>query len=268
MKKILELLSELSPEDYIKFYEEFGVVIKEGIYTDPDRRTKIAALARYKTTKSEDKWRSLDDYIKEMPADQKEIYYITGDDLNALTNSPLLEKLKEKEYEVLFMTDPVDEWVVQGLNEYDGKPLKSAEKGELDLGKVDDDQQKAFNALFGFIKAQLSEKVKEVKPSVRLKESVACLSGEDYDMSAYMQKILKASGQKAPDNKRVLEINADHPVVKQINTLFESDRENPRLKDYSLMLYDLAVVAEGGKLDNPARFSRMVGETMSQAMKE
>jgi len=266
VKKTLELLGELPAEDYLKFYEEFGPVIKEGVHTDPDRRTKLASLARYKTTKSEDKWRSLDDYVKEMAEDQKEIYYITGDDLNALANSPLLEKLKEKEYEVLLMTDPVDEWVVQGLTEYDGKPLKSAEKGDLDLGKVDEDQEKAFNALFGFIKAQLAEKVKEVKPSLRLKNSVACLSGEAHDMSAYMEKILKATGQKAPDNKRVLEINAEHPVIRKINAVYEKDRDNPSLKEYSRMIFDLAVIAEGGKLDNPSQFSRLVGEVMTQAI--
>jgi len=268
VKKILELLGDLSDEEYLKFYEEFGPVIKEGIYTDPDRRTKLAALARYKTTRSEDKWKSLDDYVKEMAEGQKEIYYITGDDLNALANSPLLEKLKEKEYEVLLMTDPVDEWVVQGLTEFDGKPLKSAEKGDLDLGKVDEDKEKAFNALFGFIKAQLSEKVKEVKPSLRLKNSVACLSGEAHDMSAYMEKILKASGQKAPENKRVLEINAEHPVIQKINALYEKDRNNPSLKEYSRMIFDLAVIAEGGKLDNPSQFSRLVGEVMTQAINE
>ena len=137
-----------------------------------------------------------------MQADQKEIYYITGDDINALLNSPHLEKLKEKDFEVLLMSDPVDEWVVQSLSEYDGKPLKSAEKGDLDLEKKDDDKQDAFKGLFGFIKGHLDTKVKEVRASSRLKDSVACLSGEDHDMSAYMEKILKASGQKAPEVKR------------------------------------------------------------------
>ena len=268
VKKTLELLAGLSAEDYLKFYEEFGAVLKEGIHSDTDRRTKIAALTRFKTTKSDNQWRSLDEYVKQMPESQKEIYYLTGDDLNTLINSPLLEKLKEKEYEVLLMTDPVDEWVVQSLTEYDGKPLKSAEKGDIDLGKVDEEQQKAYNALFSYIKGQLEDKIKEVKPSLRLKDSVACMSGEAYDMSAYMEKILKASGQKAPENKRVLELNLDHPVVKKINNLFESDRNNADLKDYSQMLYDLAVIAEGGKLENPSQFSRLVGQIMDQAIKE
>jgi molecular chaperone HtpG len=266
LKKLFDLLGKMEAEKYDSFYDEFGAVLKEGIYTDPAKKEKIASLARYKSTKSEDKWVSLDDYVKNMKADQKEIYYITGDKLSALLNSPHLEKLKEKDFEVLLMTDPVDEWVVQALTEYDGKPLKSAEKGELELEKVDDAKKEAYNALFGFIKGQLENKIKEVKPSTRLKDSVACLSGDAWDMSAYMEKLLKSSGQKPPEVKRVLELNMDHPVVEKIKTLFENDRDNPVLKDYSQMLLDMAVVGEGGKLDNPARFSKMVGELMARAL--
>ncbi|BBO89813.1 molecular chaperone HtpG [Desulfosarcina ovata] len=266
VKKLFDLLEKMEDEKYNQFYDEFGAVLKEGIYTDPTRKEKIAGLARYKTTKSEDKWVSLDDYVKNMAADQKEIYYITGDKLSALLNSPHLEKLKEKDFEVLLMTDPVDEWVVQSLTEYDGKPLKSAEKGDLELDTVDDSKKEAYNALFGFIKGALEEKIKEVKPSSRLKDSVSCLSGDTWDTSAYMEKLLKASGQKTPESKRVLELNMDHPVVEKIKNLFESDRDNPALKDYSHLLFDMAVVGEGGKLDNPARFSKMVGDLMARAM--
>ena len=266
VKKLFDLLGKMEPEKYDQFYDEFGAVLKEGIYTDAARKEKIAALARYKTTKSEEKWVSLDEYVKNMQADQKEIYYITGDKLSSLLNSPHLEKLKEKDYEVLLMTDPVDEWVVQSLTEYDGKALKSAEKGDLELDTVDDDKKEAFTALFGFIKGQLEDKIKEVKPSTRLKDSVSCLSGDAWDMSAYMEKLLKASGQKPPEAKRVLELNMDHPVVGKIKTLFENDRDNPALKDYSHLLLDMAVVAEGGKLDNPGQFSKMVGDLMAKAM--
>ena len=266
VKKLLELLKDMSSEEYEKFYAEFGPVLKEGIYTDHAKREKIATLARFKSIASEDKWISLDDYVKNMSADQKEIYYITGDDMNTLLNSPHLEKLKEKKYDVLMMTDPVDEWVVQALTEYDGKPLKSAEKGDLEIDQVDDSQKEDFNALFGFIKGQLEEKVKEVKPSARLKDSVACLAGEASDMSAYMEKILKASGQAAPQVKRVLELNTAHPVLAKMKALFENDRDHPDLKEYSLMLYDLAIIAEGGKIDNASRFSRRVGDFMAQAM--
>ncbi len=266
IKKILDLLGKMDADKYNQFYNEFGAVLKEGIHTDPANKEKLASLARYKTTKSEDTWVSLDNYVKHMKGDQKEIYYITGDKLSALLNSPHLEKLKEKDFEVLLMTDPVDEWVVQSLTEYEGKPLKSAEKGDLDLDKVDEAKKEAYTALFGFIKGQLENKIKEVKPSTRLKDSVACLSGDTWDMSAYMEKLLKASGQKPPEVKRVLELNMEHPVVEKIKTLFENDRDNPELKDYSQLLFDMAVVGEGGKLDNPARFSKMMGDLMSRAM--
>jgi molecular chaperone HtpG len=264
VKKLLDMLAEMDPEKYEEFYAQFGPVLKEGIYTDPAKRDKIAGLARYKTTKSQDKWVSLDEYIKNMPPDQKEIYYITGDNINALINSPHLEKLKEKDYEVLLMIDPVDEWVVQSLTEYDGKPLKSAEKGDLELEQTKEDSEE-FNALFGFIKSQLEANVKEVKASSHLKDSVSCLTGDAHDMSAYMEKLLKASGQTMPDVKRVLEINLTHPLISKIKTLFESDRDNPALKDYCELLFDLAVIAEGGKLENPSKFSRMVGEAVANA---
>jgi molecular chaperone HtpG len=264
VKKLLDMLSDMDPEKYEEFYVQFGPVLKEGIHTDPAKRDKIAGLARYKTTKSQDKWVSLDDYIKNMQPDQKEIYYITGDNLNALINSPHLEKLKEKDYEVLLMTDPVDEWVVQSLTEYDGKPLKSAEKGDLELEKSKEDQEE-FNALFGFIKSKLEANVREVKASSRLKDSVSCLTGDANDMSAYMEKLLKASGQPMPAVKRVLELNLEHPLMSKIKALFESNRDNPALGDYCELLYDLAVIAEGGKLENPSKFSRLVGEAMANA---
>ncbi len=266
VKKLFDLLGKMDAEKYNPFYDEFGAVLKEGIHTDPASKDKIAPLVRYKTTKSEDKWVSLDDYVKNMKADQKEIFFITGDKLSALLNSPHLEKLKENGFEVLLMTDPVDEWVVQSLTEYDGKPLKSAEKGDLDLDTVDDDKKEAYNALFGFIKGHLENEIKEVKPSSRLKDSVSCLSGDTWDRSAYMEKLLKASGQETPDTKRVLELNMDHPVVEKIKSLFENDRDNPELKDYSLLLFDMASVSEGGKLTNPTRFSKMVGDLMARAM--
>jgi molecular chaperone HtpG len=266
VKKLLDLLSAMSAEEYEKFYAEFGAVLKEGIYTDTNKREKVAALARYKTTRSEDKRVSLDEYVKRMQPDQKEIYYITGDNIGTLINSPHLEALKEKSYEVLLMTDPVDEWVVQSLPEYDGKPMKSAEKGDLAIDSGDPERKEEFNALFGFVKGVLQEKVKEVKGSSRLKDSVACLSGEDYDMSAYMEKLLKAAGQKPPQAKRTLELNMGHPLMGKIKTLYENDRDNAALKNYCVLLYDLAVIAEGGKLEDPVRFSRQVGEMMTQTI--
>jgi len=265
VKKLFELLSGMEAETYEKFWEEFGAVLKVGVQTDIENKTKIADLLRYKTTKSDGKWRSLKDYVEAMPPDQKEIYYITGENLSALLNSPLLEQLKSKDFEVLLMTDPIDEWVTQALTEYDGKKLKSAEKGDLDLDKVDEDKKGRYETLFKHIRAQLEDTIKEVRPSTRLTDSVACLSGDTYDMSGYMEKILKSAGQPTPENKRVLELNMAHPVMEKIHGMFETDKEDDRLKDYIHLLLDLAVIGEGGKVDDPSRFSKLVGDLMAVA---
>lgn len=270
VKKVLELLKDMEFDKYEKFYNEFGSVLKAGIPTDPENKDKIADLLRYETTKSDGKKISLSDYVENMHKDQKSIFYLTGENITTLKNSPYLEVLKEKDYEVLLMTDPVDEWVVQGLYEYQGKSLKSAEKGDLDLdeekdGKKDEtsEENKFF---FEFIKKELDGKIGEVKESARLKESLSCLSSEDHGMSAYMQKILKASGQDFPVPKRNLELNTGHAVVKKMKTLFENDPSSSKLKDYVGLIFDLAVIGEGGKVENPALFSKRVGELMNQSV--
>lgn len=267
VKKVLELLKNLDEEKYASFYKEFGRILKEGVYSDWENKDRIADLLRFYTTKSQDKRISLKHYIDNMQPDQKDIYYITGDSLQALANSPHLEQLKEKDIEVLLMVDPVDELVVQTLTEFDKKPLKSAEKGDLSIDKVDETKKEAYTDLFSYIQAELEEKVKEVKPSARLKESVACLSGDEYDMSSYMAKLLEASGQAMPPSKRVLELNVDHPVIHKMKQLHASNNKDEKLKGYTNLLYNMAVISEGGKPEDPAGFSKMVGELFSEALK-
>ncbi len=266
VKKIFALLEEMDKEKYEAFFDEFGQALKAGLPTDFANKERIASLLRYKTTKSDGKYVSLDQYIENMKEDQKEIYYITGENMKSLLNSPLLESLKAKDYEVLLMVDPVDEWVTQSLPEYKEKKLKSAEKGDLDLDAVDDKKKDEYTPLFDFLKEKLEGKVKDVQISKRLKESVACLSGDDHGMSAYMEKILKASGQDAPEQKRSLELNVTHPVMEKIKGVFETDTTNPVLKDYADLLFDLAVISEGGKIENPSRFSKLMGEMMTKAL--
>jgi molecular chaperone HtpG len=266
VKQIFSALEGMEDEKYIEFYEEFGQALKAGIPSDYDNKERLASLLRYKTTKSGDKYVTLDQYIENMQEDQKEIYYITGENLASLVNSPLLEALKAKDYEVLLMVDPIDEWVTQSLPEYKEKKLKSAEKGDLDLDKVDDEKKNEYSALLSFLKGKLESKVKDVVVSNRLKNSISCLTGDEWAMSAYMEKILKASGQKAPDQKRALEVNVNHPVMEKIKSVFESDTTNPVLTDYCDLLYDIAVISEGGKLDNPARFSTLVGDLMAKSI--
>ena len=263
VKKILDLLKNMESEKYEKFWEEFGAVIKVGVHSDIENKNKIADLLRYKTTKSDGKWKSLQQYVEDMPPDQKEIYYITGENMSALINSPLLEQLKSKDFEVLLMTDPIDEWVTQALNEYDGKKLRSAEKGDLDIDKVDEEKKDKYESLFKHIRVQLEDTIKEVRPSSRLTDSVACLSGDTYDMSGYMEKILKSTGQQVSENKRALELNMSHPVMEKVFGMFEADKADPKLADYIHLLLDLAVIGEGGKVDDPSTFSKKIGNLMA-----
>jgi molecular chaperone HtpG len=266
VKKLFELLETMDSEKYDKFYSEFGSMLKTGILMDTENKKRIADLLRYKTTRSGNDLISLKKYIGNMKSDQKHIYYITGDNLTSILNSPHLEKLKEKDYEVILMNDPVDEWVVRALDEYEGKKLKSAEKGELEIEEGDKSKKDEFSGLFDFIRSNLDTKVKEVRPSSRLKDSVACLSGDEYDMSPFMEKILKASGQQPPENKRVLELNTEHPVLDRIKHLYEQDKNNPVLKEYSSLLFDIAVIGEGGKLENPSHFGKVVAKLMADSL--
>jgi molecular chaperone HtpG len=266
VKKVLDTLTSMDDEKYQKFYDNFGITLKEGIHTDWENKDKIADLLRYKTTKSEDKMISLKEYVDQMPSEQKEIYYLTGEKISTLLNSPAIEKLKEKNYEVLMMVDYVDEWVVQSLTEYKGKKLRSAEKGDLDIDKVDDDKKKEFSDLFDHIKTALDNKVKDVKPSVRLKDSVSCLAGDEYDMSSYMEKIMKSAGQDVPHSKRILEINMDHPVTEKLNAMFKANKEDEKIKEYIQIIFDMAVIGEGGKIENPGQFISKVGNMMVSTM--
>jgi len=263
VKKLFDLLKDMEQEKYEKFWEQFGAIFKVGVHTDLENKNKIADLLRYKTTKSDGKWKSLQEYIESMQADQKEIYYITGENMSALINSPLLEQLKSKDFEVLLMTDPIDEWVTQSLIEYDGKKLKSAEKGDLDIDTIDQDKKDKYETLFKHIRVQLQDTIKEARPSTRLTDSVACLSGDTFDMSGYMEKILKSTGQEIPENKRVLELNMAHPVMEKIQAMFETDKNDQKLTSYIHLLLDLAVIGEGGKVDDPSRFSKLVGDLMA-----
>ena len=266
LKRIFDLLENMEPEKYEQFFSEFGAILKIGVPTDHENRERIAKLLRYRTTRSDGKFVSLKHYVERMQPDQDEIYYITGDNFAALANSPHLERLKEKDLEVVLMTDPIDEWVVQHLGLFEDKKFTSAEKGDLGLDKPDDKKTGEFGDFFAFLKDELKDLVKEVKPSTHLKDSLSCLSGEAYDMSAYMEKILRASGQKTEPVKRVLELNIDHPAIANVKYVFEKDRTDPVLKDYTRLLYDLAVVAEGGKVEDPSRFSRTVGLLMAEAI--
>jgi molecular chaperone HtpG len=266
IKRIFDLIEGMDKEKYDQFYTEFGPIMKIGIPTDHDNRERIAKLLRYQTTNSEGKYVSLGDYTARMQPDQDAIYYITGENAASLLNNPHLERLKEKGIEVVLMTDPIDEFVVQVLREFDNKKFTSAEKGDLSLGTVDEKKKHEFGDFFDFLKEELKDRVKDVKASTHLKDSLACLSGETYDMSPYLEKLLKATGQKTEPAKRILELNIDHPAVSNIKFMFEKNKKDPLLKDYARLLFDLALIAEGSKVDDPTRFSKTIGDILAEAI--
>lgn len=273
--KILSTLAETkekSLEDYLKFYKEFGPVLKEGIHFDHANKEKLQELILFESTKTESgSFVSLKEYVERMPEGQKEIYYITGNSRAVVENSPHLEICRKKEYEVLFLVDPIDEWLVQSLTEYNGKKLKSVLQGELEVETEEEKKQledkrkeaeKEYGDLLGFIKEKLADRVKEVRLSSRLTDSACCLVADEYGMNANMERILKAMNQDVPESKRVLELNADHPITAIMRKLFDKDKGNRKLDDYCELLYDQALLTEGTPVRDPLRFTRLISELM------
>ncbi|ABQ25922.1 molecular chaperone HtpG [Geotalea uraniireducens] len=276
--KILSTLvetKEKTPEDYLKFYKEFGPVLKEGVHFDHANKEKLQELILFESSKTEaGNYISLKEYVARMPEAQKEIYYITGASRSALENSPHLEIFRKKGFEVLYMTDPVDEWVVQSLTDYDGKKLHAVDRGDLELDSAEEKKEKEakqeeakkqYQGVLDFVKEQLKDKVKEVRFSSRLTDSACCLVADEYGLNANMEKILKAMNQDVPESKRVLELNPDHPLMQVLSSIFEKDKENPRLADYCGLLYDQALLTEGSPVPDPLRFTRLVAELMVKA---
>ena len=263
VKKILGLIEGLSAEDYEKFWKNFGRVIKEGMVDDFDNRTTIAKLLRYPSTfeDSEEKLTSLADYVSRMQADQEAIYYLTADSFATASNSPHLEIFRKKGIEVLLLCDPIDEWVATYLTEFEGKPLKSVAKGALDLGKLADKEEeqketREVKDLLGRLRKALEGQVTDVRASTRLTSSPACLVADDHAMSANLERILKQVGQKVEGQKPILEINSDHALVRRLG----DEQDEQRFGDWAHILFDQALLAEGGKLDDPAGFVRRMNE--------
>jgi molecular chaperone HtpG len=265
VKKVLGLLEDLAenqPEKYVEFWNAFGKVLKEGPGEDFTNKDRIAALLRFASTNTDTDAQivSLKEYVGRMKEGQEAIYTITADSFAAAQHSPHLEIFRKKGIEVLLLSDRVDEWLMSNLSEFDGKPLKSVAKGGLDLGALEDEAEKsaqkeaedAMKPLVERIQATLGERVKAVRVTHRLTDSPACLvTGED-DMSANLERLLKAAGQAAPSVRPTLEINPSHALVTRLNS--ESDED--RFADWSNLLFEQALLAEGGQLDDPASFVR------------
>jgi molecular chaperone HtpG len=244
---------------YSRFYAEFGSVLKEGLGEDFANRDKLARLLRFASTSSDAVAVSLADYKARMKEGQEAIYYITADSLAAAKNSPQLEVFRKKGIEVLLMTDRVDEWALSFLHEFDGTPMQSVAKGAVDLGKLQDEEEKkaaeaaaeAFKPLLDKLKDSLKDKAKDVRVTTRLVDSPACLVVEDGDVSNQLARMLKAAGQKAPESKPILEVNAEHALVKKLDGSAHFD-------DLAHILFDQALLAEGGLPEDPAAYVKRV----------
>lgn len=271
-RKVLEMLADLAekqPENYSKFWMEFGRVLKEGIIDDPDREADLAKLFRFASTHDESAGQSvsLAEYVQRMREGQKKIFYITGDSQASVSRSPHLEIFRKQGIEVLLLSDPVDEWVTAHLTEFDGKPLQSVTRGELELeelGAPDSTEVPEAKAdpelgdLAGRIKSALGEQIRDVRVTRRLTSSAACLVSGQQDLGRHLERILEASGQQIERGKPVLEINPGHPLLKRMQ--LESDDQY--FRDWCGVLLDQAILSEGGQLQDPAAFVQRVNNLL------
>ena len=268
-KRVLDLLDDLAENDkekYAKFWKEFGQVFKEGMAEDAANRERIAKLLRFSSTRrdAEDQDVSLADYVGRMKEGQDKIYYVTADTFLAARNSPHLEIFRKRGIEVLLLHERIDEWLVANLPEFERKALASVARGELDLGRIQGgeeskaQQERAGECddLVAQLKTVLVDKVKDVRATARLTESPSCLVADEHEMGANLARILKAAGQKVPQAKPILEINPQHAMVKRLKP------EDARFADWANLLFDQALLAEGGQLEDPAGFVRRSNELM------
>lgn len=261
--KELEKMAKNKPEKYAAFWKEFGMVMKEGVVEDPSNKDKIASLLRFATTKSnnEEQTVSLADYVAGMSDDQKDIYYVTAETYGAAKGSPHLEIFKQKDIEVLLLSDRVDEWMVNNFTEFEGKNLKSIAKGDLeDLDSKEEKKEKektakGFKKTLAEMQKILEAQVKEVKISNRLSESPSCLVADENEMGGNMERIMASLGQDVPESKPILEINPSHPLVEKLKDKVDEDVVN--------VLFDQAVLAEGGQLKDPAEFVKRMNKLIS-----
>ena len=267
VKKILSSLEDMAkkkPEEYEKFWNEFGRVLKEGPAEDFTNKEKIAGLLRFASTNdsSDKQSASFDSYIGRMKPEQESIYYITADSFMAAKNSPHLEIFNKKGIEVLLLGDRVDEWLISNLTEFKGKKFQSIAKGDLDLGKLENESEKGkkkkieekAKTLIEKIKKSLGDKVKDVKVTHRLTDSPACLVVGEHDISGNLERILKAAGQNTPDNKPILEINPEHKLREKLKTFEGTDD----FDEYTSVIFDQAMLSEGAQLDDPVDFVKKI----------
>lgn len=271
----LEDLQKNKAEDYAKFYDAFGRVLKEGLYGDYENTAKLKELVQFPSTATEDgKLTTLKDYVARMPSSQKEIYTLSADSVEAARNSPMLEAFRARGYEVLFFVDPIDEWVSERLRDYDGKTLRPVDRGEIDLDGAADDKDKKkdaeaeqgrFKPLIDAIQSKLADEVKEVRLSRRLTESACCLVADEHGPNAHMERIMRAFNKEAGPSKRILELNPAHPLVDKLLAMATADKDDARLADFIELVHAQALLSEGSPIKNPTRFSKLLSALMANA---
>ncbi|MER6750915.1 molecular chaperone HtpG [Streptomyces fungicidicus] len=276
-KKTLSSLKAMRANDaerYATFWREFGAVLKEGLITDPDNRDALLAVASFTTTHEDGATVTLGQYLERMPEGQDAIWFVTGESRESIDNSPHMEAFRERGIEVLLLTDPVDEVWVDAVGEYEGKPLRSIAKGEIDLGAREEDrsegereqQAEEYAGLLGWMRERLDEEVKEVRLSTRLTVSPACLVADANDLTPALENMYRAMGQEVPRARRILELNPDHALVKGLNEAYGEREDRSELTDTAELLYSLAVLAEGGRPKDPARFVRLMADRLERTL--
>ncbi len=278
-KKVLSTIKDLQsqrPEDYRKFWSQFGTVLKEGLMLDHDNQETLLHVSSFATTHSDEELTTLAQYVERMKEGQTQIFYAAGESHQQLLKSPHLEMFKAKGYEVLLLTDPVDEIWVGQVTEFDGKPLQSVAKGEVDLDSEEDasaaereEQQKDFADLLSWLKDTLSEHVKEVRLSTRLTESPACLITDAFGITPALARMYRANGQDVPVGKRTLELNPNHPLVTGLRDAHKNagdDAQTSRVAETAELLYGTALLAEGGALEDPARFAGLLADRLARTV--
>jgi molecular chaperone HtpG len=271
-RRVLDLLESMAidqPEKYAEFWKQFGTVLKEAPAEDFANRERVAKLFRFASTHTDTAEQnvSLTDYISRLKPDQDKIYYVTAETFNACKNSPHLEIFRKKGIEVLFLTGRVDEWLVAHLTEFEGKKLQSVTKGDIDISGAEEDKaqeeqlEKDFDSVLKQMKDSLGEgKVKEIRLTHRLTDSPACLVSDENEMSAHLQRMLKAAGQNYMDSKPILEVNPKHPFIVRLKT--EQDDES--FARWSHVIFDSALLAEGGQLEDPGTYVKRLNQLLTQ----
>ncbi|ATO62440.2 molecular chaperone HtpG [Mycobacterium avium subsp. hominissuis] len=275
-KKVLSTIKELQserPDDYRTFWTQFGRVVKEGLLSDFDNQETLLQLCSFASTHSEEEATTLAQYVERMKEGQTQIFYATGETRQQILKSPHLEAFKAKGYEVLLLTDPVDEVWVGTVTEFDGKPLQSIAKGEVDLSAEGEEsqaereeQQKEFADLLAWLKDTLSDHVKEVRLSNRLTDSPACLITDAFGITPALARLYRASGQDIPVGKRILELNPKHPLVTGLSQAHQDRADDPSVAETAELLYGTALLAEGGALDDPARFAEILADRLARTL--